>query len=133
MIQRLALLALAAIGLGGPVAVPAAGLASPPSAPSAPASSLIEVVEYYHAALDHYFITADANEITLLDNGTMRGWARTGQAFTAYATNVVDSRPLPVCRFYGRPEAGLDSHFYSGSPEECGAVIQKFPASWVHE
>jgi serine protease len=38
-----------------------------------------------------------------------------------------------VCRFYGRPEAGLDSHFYSASAAECQAVIDRFPAAWALE
>ena len=39
----------------------------------------------------------------------------------------------PVCRFYGLPEAHLDSHFYSASPTECAEVEGKFGASWRKE
>jgi hypothetical protein len=39
----------------------------------------------------------------------------------------------PVCRFYGRPEAHLDSHFFSAAPDECAAVAAKFGASWTLE
>ena len=46
------------------------------------------MVEYYHQALDHYFITASASDISLLDGGAFPGWARTGQTFHAYADAV---------------------------------------------
>jgi len=46
------------------------------------------VVEYYHAAFDHYFITSIADEITKLDNGTIVGWARTGQSFNHESPSV---------------------------------------------
>ena len=40
---------------------------------------------------------------------------------------------VPVCRFYGSPDAGLDSHFYSASVSECNLVKQRFPGSWIFE
>ena len=39
------------------------------------------VVEYYHAQLDHDFITPLADEIAALDSGRVAGWLRTGLAF----------------------------------------------------
>ena len=93
----------------------------------------VTVVEFHHSELDHYFVTASDAEKSLLDSGATRGWTRTGQEFDAYppgATGVVAS---PVCRFYGRPEAGLDSHFYSASSDECGTVARKFASSWQFE
>jgi photosystem II stability/assembly factor-like uncharacterized protein len=93
-----------------------------------------QVVEFYNAALDHYFITAYPQEIELLDNGTLRGWTRTGQVFNATAaTQSVDSRFTSVCRFYGSPSAGLDSHFYSASPAECNDVRERFAGKWIFE
>jgi hypothetical protein len=82
------------------------------------------VVEFYDAALDHYFMTSLANEIQALDNGVVPGWMRTGQTFNAYAGNVPGANP--VCRFY-LPEAYGNSHFYSGSPAECAAVLASYP------
>ena len=38
-----------------------------------------------------------------------------------------------VCRYYGRPQAGLDSHFYSASASECRGVAQRFPDAWILE
>jgi len=83
-----------------------------------------QVIEYYWAARDHYFMTAIPAEIAALDTGTLGGWVRTGQTFNAYTQPTgFASR---VCRFYIPPIYG-DSHFYSASPEECAAVQVKFP------
>ena len=42
-------------------------------------------VEYYNASLDHYFMTADANEVSILDAGiAIPGWQRTGYTFKVY-------------------------------------------------
>jgi len=38
-----------------------------------------------------------------------------------------------VCRLYGLPEAGLDSHFYSIDPDECAVVLERWPSSWTLE
>jgi len=100
---------------------------------AAPASQALEVVEYYHAGLDHYFMTADPSEIDALDTGALQGWARTGKAFVARSPDSTDANLSPVCRFYGLPAAGLDSHFYSGSPIECNEVFARFASSWVLE
>ena len=92
----------------------------------APPSSTprIAVIEFYNAALDHYFMTALPSEIDALDAGGFAGWTRTGLAFSAYA----DAQPgtNPVCRFYLPPVYG-DSHFYSASPAECDQVRARFP------
>ncbi len=93
----------------------------------------VNVVEYHHAGLDHYFITASDAEKQALDSGATRGWRRTGFAFAAYPPASPVAGASPVCRFYGRPDAGLDSHFYSASPDECGSVAQRFAAHWLYE
>lgn len=101
---------------------------------AAPAARAAEVVEYYHAGLDHYFVTSDANEKRALDSGIQTGWVRTGQTFQVF--NPGDARlanSVPVCRFYGNPLRGLDSHFYSASPQECLEVQARFPEEWLLE
>ncbi|HZQ62006.1 MAG TPA: PQQ-dependent sugar dehydrogenase [Casimicrobiaceae bacterium] len=89
------------------------------------APPLVRVIEYYNAALDHYFMTSAAAEIDLLDRQVLPGWTRTGYAFNAYAWAVPGYSP--VCRFYLPPGTG-DSHFYSVSPAECAEVAQRYPA-----
>ena len=91
-------------------------------------------VEYFHATLNHYFLTASATEIALLDGGAFAGWQRTGQSFPVFASSDdTEDATTPVCRYYGRPDKGIDSHFYSASPAECAAVAIQFGDSWTLE
>ncbi len=80
-----------------------------------------QVVEYYHAGFDHYFITASPAEIDALDSGRIGGWTRTGASFKAYATE--ESGLSGVCRFYIPPARG-NSHFYTASDDECSAIYE---------
>jgi Repeat of unknown function (DUF5648) len=81
---------------------------------------LVEVVEFHHERLDHYFLSWRPSEIAALDAGTtIRGWVRTGAAFRAWATPETGSSP--VCRYYIPPELG-DSHFYGRGHAECEAT-----------
>ena len=88
-------------------------------------ATTIAVVEFYHAARDHYFMSAAAAEIADLDQGVHPGWLRSGAAFKAHATAT--SGTSPVCRFYIPPASG-DSHFYSASMAECAAVQATYPS-----
>jgi serine protease len=102
-------------------------MALPTSAPPPPTSA--SVIEFYNAGLDHYFITAIPQEISDLDTGVHAGWARTGQSFNAYG--VGSSGPTtrrPVCREYGLPSQGLNTHFYSASADECFATLSNLGA-----
>ncbi len=94
-------------------------------------------VEFYNAALDHYFVTTDAREISDLETGVHPGWKRTGQQFQIYVqdpTSPSGQFPLaPVCRYYGLPAFGLDTHFFSAFKEECDAVVAKWPDRWFLE
>ncbi|HTL77630.1 MAG TPA: trypsin-like peptidase domain-containing protein [Casimicrobiaceae bacterium] len=101
-----------------------------PGSPGTPNTAV--AVEYYNAALDHYFITISPAEISDLDSGVHPGWERTGLRFLAYQTQVAGTNP--VCRFYRTPGFG-DSHFYSASPSECQNVIDHpdlYPG-WTYE
>ena len=109
--------------LGTFIAAGTAGLNAPvflaviPSAPIPEGSAT--VVEYYHQAFDHYFITLAPDEIAALDSGAFTGWARTGFTFRAWTFAAPGTSP--VCRFYLPPATG-DSHFYSADPAECDRV-----------
>ena len=62
----------------------------------------VTMVEYYHAALDHYFVTWLGDEIVLLDAGlTLKGWRRTGKTFLALRTPAAGT--AAVCRIYIPP------------------------------
>jgi len=100
---------------------------------AATAWPLVHAVEYFHAGLDRYFITADLREIGALDNNLIRGWSRTGEDFPVFPADGIPGDSGPVCRLYGLPEAGLDSHFYSIDPDECAVVLERWPSSWTLE
>ena len=86
----------------------------------------VDVVEYYNASLDHYFITWSAAEQANLDAGkTPTKWLRTGYSFHAYA--APQSGTSPVCRYYLPPAFG-DSHFFGRGTTECDATGIAHPA-----
>ncbi|MFO1325457.1 MAG: DUF1800 family protein [Burkholderiales bacterium] len=87
-------------------------------------------VEFYNPVLRHYFITAHPEEAAALDAGTnVKGWTRTGGQFTVFTD------PAPglqaVCRFFGTPGKGPNSHFYTADAAEC-AKVRTLPA-WTFE
>ena len=102
--------------------------------PFPPPVGLVDVIEFYHAGFDHYFMSADPVEINALDTGYFTGWTRTGHQFKAYAAGSSAGPTMnPVCRYYGLPSAGLDSHFYSASSIECWEVNQYYGTEWQIE
>jgi len=93
-------------------------------------ANLGTAVEYYNPALRHYFITAYPEEAAALDAGTnVKGWVRTGGQFTVFT----DPAPglAAVCRFFGTPGKGINSHFYTADTDEC-AKVKTLPA-WTFE
>ena len=105
---------------------------SPPSPPG-PFSNVpirsVPVVEYYHAAFNHYFITALPREIAILDRGIIAGWSRTGLEFGAFVQPV--SGTSPVCRFFSAAFAETGAHFQTPLASECAAVRKH--AEWSLE
>jgi len=97
-------------------------LAADPSVPIA--------IEYFNAALGHYFLTAFPEEAAALDAGALGGaWARTGFAFVAWYPDDVDA--VDVCRFFGTPNVGPNTHFYTGHVQECAGL--KANPLWTYE
>ena len=96
---------------------------------AAGATGTASVIEFYHRAFDHYFISADALEIARLDGGATMGWVRTGRSFKAHPSPR--NGASAVCRFYIPPQLG-DSHFFGRGTDECAATAQK-NSSFVHE
>lgn len=127
-------------------------LAAPAVAPGImpKAGGQVEVVEFYNAGLQHYFISADPAEIAVLDGGAFGGaWKRTGNTFPAWDVNGAPGNTVPVCRFFGTDQyradgsrIGPNSHFYTADPAECAFVKtayqsiagngQSYPA-WTYE
>lgn len=99
---------------------------------AAPAPSTVNVVEFHDSDDDQYFLTADAGEAALLDGGGLGpAWSRTGQSFRAWPVDATDARALPVCRFFGTPGVGPESHFYTAYANECAAV--RSDPHWIEE
>jgi len=92
-------------------------------------TAAVNVIEFYHRGLDHYFISTNPLEIASLDSGATKGWARTGRSFKVYPAPQAGASA--VCRFYIPPHLG-DSHFFGRGIEECAATAQK-NASFINE
>jgi hypothetical protein len=82
-----------------------------------------EAVEFYNSVINHYFVTATASEVQIVESGGAGpGWLRTGRSFPAWldkASAPADAQP--VCRFYS---SGANSHFYTAGADECAALKQ---------
>jgi photosystem II stability/assembly factor-like uncharacterized protein len=95
----------------------------------APASDVVPVVEYYHAVLDHYFITSNAAEIASLDDGFPAGWTSTGLQFNARVDGAAGASP--VCRLYSTTFGYKGTHFYTPFGFEC--ALLRSDAQWTLE
>ena len=95
-------------------------------------ASSITVVEYHHTVFDHYFMTADPDEIAGLDGGAYGGvFQRTGREFLARDGPVPGT--VDVCRFFTTPgNFGVkSSHFYTADVPECEGL--KLNPNWIYE
>jgi hypothetical protein len=118
----------------GPQSISLTGQASPRGCGSgtqyviAPkAVPTVDVVEYYHAGLEHYFITWTPVEIAILDAGIQsRGSVRTGKLFNGYSSAQAGTAAL--CRYYLPPQFG-DSHFFGRGAAECAGTGAQHPES----
>lgn len=78
----------------------------------------VNVVEYYCARKNQYFITALQANIDLLDQlgEAVTCWKRTGESYTALsAWGTTTENVQPVLRFFGTPDngPGPNTHFYA--------------------
>ena len=98
--------------------------------PDTPRAGETLVTEFHNDNLDHYFMTpyaAEANGILLGAAGP--GWSRTEIDFNAWQDAAATG--TPVCRFYGTPGRGPNSHFFTADAGECAAV--KRDPGWTFE
>jgi hypothetical protein len=93
-----------------------------------------EIIEYYDAARDHYFVSGSEPDIDAIESGRLKGWDKTGYSLPAltvsiphYCCSTYGQVAVPVCRYYIPPSLG-DSHFFSAFADECAAVAAKFPS-----
>jgi uncharacterized protein (DUF1800 family) len=105
---------------------------SQPLALAHAAEPTANVIEFYNTSLGHYFTTAYADEAAMLDAGTLvKGWTRTGVEWSAWASADDHAGAVPVCRFFGTPGRGPNSHFYTADAGECALVKQN--PDWKYE
>jgi platelet-activating factor acetylhydrolase isoform II/uncharacterized protein DUF5648 len=91
-------------------------------------------VEFFNTTLGHFFQAAGADEISSIRRGGAgAGWIETGQSFKVFTQLPPDSvtTVAPVCRFYGVPAGGPNSHFFTASSLECETV--KRAGGWFYE
>ncbi|MGE0355544.1 MAG: hypothetical protein AB7P08_01385 [Burkholderiales bacterium] len=122
------------IRLGGVSGGPQDALRVDAHVPFAASGDESLVREFHNEILDHYFIASGADEIAIiLAGGAGPGWRPTGQSFKAWERMPADAftTASPVCRFYGAPAGGPNSHFFTASASECSLV--KSAGGWFYE
>ena len=98
--------------------------------PDTPRAGETRVTEFYNGNLDHYFMTPYAAEANgILQGAAGPGWVRTEIDFNAWQDGAVTGGP--VCRFYGTPGRGPNSHFFTADAGECAFV--KLDPGWTFE
>ena len=87
------------------------------------------VIEYHHAAFDHYFITPVAAEIALLDarGPPFEDWSRTGYSFNVYSPVAAAAGSVAICRFFNDHYWPKSSHFYAPQGFGCEADDRSVP------
>lgn len=86
-------------------------------------------IEYYNTNIGHYFITADAGDVQVVESGAAGpGWSRTGGEFGVFKSASDAPGLAAVCRFYS-PK--FNSHFYTANADECALV--KGNPDWKYE
>ena len=96
----------------------------------------VRAQEFWNEIIDHYFVAAGQGEIDgILSGAAGPGWHLTGESFKVWPTPPVPNGDFigigPVCRFYGVPAGGPNSHFFTASTEECEIV--KRNGGWFYE
>ena len=84
-------------------------------------AAIVDSIEFYNTALNHYFRTESASEADGIDKGSAGpNWVRTGQNYKVWRTAAdAPVGALPVCRFYSQ---GFNSHFFTASAGECNLL-----------
>ena len=85
---------------------------------------------FYNPDLDHFFRTGGIDEANFVFGGEPGFWMDTEDYFLGWRDESLGA--LPVCRFYGTPGIGPNSHFYTVDPEECEHV-KEVGVGWSYE
>lgn len=91
-------------------------------------------VEFYNTTLDHYFVAATQFEVDYILAGSAgAGWVLTNESHKVYSDTPPRGTPAvnEVCRFYGVPAGGPNSHFFAADATACEAT--KRMGGWAYE
>lgn len=89
------------------------------------------VRDFYHESLNHYFRAGNWDEVSLILRGNFGAWEEQDDVFLAWR-NGNTAGVHPVCRFYGTPGIGPNSHFYTVDQDECDFIKANDPG-WTYE
>ena len=92
-------------------------------------ADLETATEFYHSAFDHYFMTAELDEVNWLSLGNLPPWVPTGASWTVWSRRAAGSSP--VCRFFSAAFAPKSSHFYTPYSQECAHLMSG--GTWQYE
>lgn len=97
------------------------------------AQGSVNVVEFFHAVRNHYFLTTEPAEAAMIDAGGVGpGWVRTGLGFRVWpAATQMPIATHDACRYFGTPGIGPDAHFFTAFAAEC-EILRNRPA-WLFE
>ncbi len=91
----------------------------------------VEVVEYLHAGINHYFMTAIDSEKSGLDANPAWGWKRTGERFIGWRASAANA--TSAFRFYHDAKGvGVNTHFFTLDPAEANG-LRGIPQDWLEE
>jgi hypothetical protein len=101
--------------------------------PFANVAGEVRAVEFHNTFTDHYFQAAGQGEIDgILAGAAGPGWELTGESFKVWPQMPSDTTVAPVCRFYGVPAGGPNSHFFTASTSECD-IVKRPGSGWFYE
>ncbi|MDX2218323.1 MAG: DUF1800 domain-containing protein [Burkholderiales bacterium] len=84
-------------------------------------AATVDVIEYYHAASNHYFITADPGEIAFMDASP--NWRRSGASFRVWPTAADAPAGAVAACLFTAPTVSADIRFYSVDAGECSFLM----------
>jgi murein DD-endopeptidase MepM/ murein hydrolase activator NlpD len=80
------------------------------------------VYDFYAASINHYFRVSNPGEASVVASGAAGDWKTTGDNLWMLPKGSTLAGAVDVCRFYGHPTIGPNSHFYTADAGECAAL-----------
>jgi murein DD-endopeptidase MepM/ murein hydrolase activator NlpD len=80
------------------------------------------VFDFYAASINHFFRVSNPGEAAAVASGAAGDWKTTGDDVWMLNKGAAAAGAVDVCRFYGHPTIGPNSHFYTADAGECAAL-----------